>query len=456
MILYDNASGQALVMAVLMGAMLALTVPTIVFVNQINAAHQTGSEHRLKTLLIAREGIAYAKQLLAARWTAALAGPPWTAANGLADCNGGLLRGADGSLFKMTCDRDAPIEPYQVHVVVTAYAAKPDGAVVPLRALSAFLSPQTVAVNLPNDVRASVALELINAPAAGSHFTVHWGPISCLDPSNLVDLIATPMDAGRFPRKFFVNGLNTKAPARGTTAAPTDLQEYWAYQILGFGPPVDEAAYRTVAQNESGIPAPNCAGLCASAIAGIGTGYWTPAPGDRAVIDGATFNNGAIGPGAVLYIDGDAELNRLNLDLRGGAIIVMHDLYLNDPGAGSAATLRLPPTAALEYPYAATNGFAWPCQNAANETCAPTDPHPAGAVQYRGFLWAKHNLLVEKPGWRLSGAVRVGDPSIGGSDAQLDATRGDLTVYYDDRVNRGIKTATVQLQCDRLTEVPAL
>src|SRR6266403_598241 len=90
----SGRSGQTLLLAVLIGAILLISIPVIIFLNQINAMHQVSSQKRAKARTIAEAGIAYAARKLSANqatWTAALANSfngtqPGTLAT---DCNTG-------------------------------------------------------------------------------------------------------------------------------------------------------------------------------------------------------------------------------------------------------------------------------------------------------------------------------------------------------------------------------
>jgi hypothetical protein len=475
----NHSSGQALLIAIMIGVVLFLSVPIVIFFNQMNSSHQAQTEKRQKNLIVAREAVAFAKNIVASDWANAVSNN--FASPTLAPyCGGATITGVDGSHFKVNCDKPTTAQVYQVRVVGQALNLV-NGTEIAVSALEAYVSPQTVAVNLPEDLRASVAVQLTNVPPTPNtvpasstykgNFTVHWGPISCMDQSSKLDLtFATLMDAGRYPRKFLNNGLIYTNAARSIPAAvssdrPTDLAEFWAYQILGFSAPVNDALYQASAL--SGInpphPAPTVPGCvggpCGTAITGAGTGFYTVALGDTALLD-STFATGLPG-NTTIYINGDAEIaNNFTWDGKnGGALIVTGSLYVDTPPpAPLTAALRIPPTANLEYPYYPTSPTDWPCRTswtASGGLCSPPPPY-----HVRGFIWAKNNLIVEAPGWGFAGTLLVGDPSNSSLTGQLNILpTADLTVYYDDEINHLIRVVSppgyTPLQSDSLREISA-
>ena len=497
-----NCHGQSLMIAIMMVLILFIVVPVIVYVNQSNAVHQAGSEQRVQALATARMAISYAKNILStdqATWNAAIGVPGRTFGATDADCtSGSVILGPDGSRFRIQCDGLEGALPYQVHI--KAFALDANNNV--LYTLNALVSQRTLAVALPEDVRASLALAMVNdvpapppGPAPGP-LIVHWGPAAVFDNNaahtwnltNALDQLGTPPYPG-IPRKFS-NTAITGSGAFPRNAAPTDLREYWANAELGVAPAVnDDSAdlvygYSNMANAQTGLPA--AAGGTQTPV-GSGSGHYVAGSGppyNTVVFDGTSYNAGTpgispqfVGTPSIYVDDGsggivNAEFDHLALDMTkraggpyntfDGAFIVTGDLILKNlsPSDGlPGLTVHVPPKAALEYSYLTQAGNTWFCQGAAN--CDPTTGTGVTglgtsltSINFRGFLWVKGNLFVQSGSWVLNGAVLVGDPSRDPSfnaNGKITVAPGaSLAILYDDKINHAIHMSRVVLQTDSM------
>src|SRR6185437_8483699 len=161
----------------------------------------------------------------------------------------------------------------------------------------------------------------------------------------------------------------------------------------------------------------------------------------------------------ILYVDGDATFNSVDFSAASSSltVIVSGNLTLGPNTTTVPGAVRVPPTAALEYPYATTTSNPMPCQSSIGATCNPT--FVPGGVQMKGFLFVAGDLIVSNS-WTIDGAVMVGDLSASPPRGALKIAAGALfTVLYDDTYNRNIvvnpiyTTGTIDLQMDVLRDV---
>jgi len=405
-----------------------------------------------KETAIADEGIAYATKLLMKNW------PNWQNITGITECTNVDLTSADGNHFHLQCGVDPTlfggfaVQPYQLAVIATAYKAGP-GGLVPGRARLAYLSPKTLAAYLPTGTSASAALYLANPPAGA--LNVNWGPIvlntTATTPWHVTDFVgpaggAPPswpatMDSGQYPRKFSQSQIYGDAVLRASGNPPpvppaswptiTDQKEYWAYASIGFPGQIDilsPTGYKSLAAAETtGVTQTGGTTCCNT---GTGCGCFTGA---------AQITGGALGPGDILYVEGDAQLDNLNVDMPLGAIIVTHNLIL-----GNALTpinhtdVHVPNTAHYEYP-------VLPLKNTWYQKINEGQMVTTFNTNIHTFIYVGNNLTVNG-NWSVVGAIAV--------DGNVNVSAGaGLAVWYDDNVNRNIKVGDPQLQVDFLRDI---
>ena len=164
--------------------------------------------------------------------------------------------------------------------------------------------------------------------------------------------------------------------------------------------------------------------------------------------------------GAVIYVNGNLELDNVSIDLKPGdvfpstgAFIVTGNITIgnNTGGSGQALNdLRIPPTASLEYP---TTPTVYPCSALASTgTCdSKTALGGNGKVPFRGFLYAKGNLISNNTGnsWALVGALRVDNLM---SIPNTTTNQPSVSVLYDDEIGHSILVDHVELQVDSQQE----
>jgi hypothetical protein len=135
----------------------------------------------------------------------------------------------------------------------------------------------------------------------------------------------------------------------------------------------------------------------------------------------------------------------------GGLIATGNITFDALPTTTLSGPIRLPPTAKQEYSPGYTG---WPGHPGTATTWSPLS-----LPQIRGFIWAKENLIVSKPGWVVSGAIAVGTMEVENPTGRLWVQAGaDLTLYYDDIINHNIRMnpvvgTTIELQPDTLRDV---
>ena len=475
-----SEAGQTLIISAGIILVLAVGVAVVVLLHQTGIRHQISSTKQAQGHAVAEAGLSYATQLLAAdpaTWNKAL--------NALSnsdfptDCNSGA--NVPGTQFQLTCANVKTanaaqlypgLQAYQIAVVSTAWLPGANGQPVPT-SVQSYISQKTMDISLPSGLRASAALELVNVPTGNpppntplpaNSLLVHWGPIvdHCFDGN--IWTLSDPLDQYSglpgYPRKFSNGGIAggagspyPRAPSVSGSTGLTDQKEYWAFAGISFPQMVSEYFYQNAAYAEILQPAITCNGACTISASG---GIYTVL-GD--VTGKAVFNDSftlppLTPPGTIIYVNGNAEFDKLQLDLSTGAIVITGDLTLGPSGISSPAeqTLNIPLTAPQEYPYWPTVS-KWPCQ----DQCAPNTTNRmtcAGApltcsataaqggiltgVNFRGFLWVKGNLYVTQPGWTIAGTVLVGD--MGSGKGQLIITPGSsLTIFYDAIVNHAIQ-----------------
>ncbi len=477
-----DRSGQTLLIIVFIGLILLISIPVVVYLNQIGSLHQVASQKRTKGRAIAEEGISFATLELSsstAQWQNALIGN--FQAPAATDCNTNLfVPSPSGGQFRLFCSTGTAgnpgLQPYQVAVRAVAYLPDRQGLQTPTRAVLAYLSQRTLGVDLATGVHAAAALQLIStptfilpmipyiAPLLGP-LVVHWGPVVILstdthtlnDPMDQVDNGGGPNKFPGPPRKFSSGGLTgihggiyIRAPNTTASDTITDQKEYWAFASQSFPPLIDENYYMQQASATIIPTSPTSEPVThAAAIlfcpGGTQCGYFRPdtAAGDTFILfTGAPY---AVA-GSTIYVEGNAEFRDIDMDNM--AVIVSGNLTLGNPaGGGTTRDLRGPNTANLEYPY--WRAGPWPCQNQyTTGTCRMSQPNenpfPTTALQFRGFLYVKGNLIVANPSWNLAGSVLVGDMQTTPPSGQLTINSNcNITVAYDDFINHRIRVNPV-------------
>lgn len=473
-----NPPGQVLLLALMIGLLLILVIPTIMFLNHAGGRHQIMSQQRTKGLSVAEEGVSFMLQKLGtltpAEWYSAHNANTFTP---ITECNSAnAVITASGGRFLLQCSNQSTIFPgldnrYQVGIKITALlpGAGPNGF-VPARAITAFLSRKTLGGTLPTGMTAPAALQLVMPPLIAAGFNdalfVHWGPIvvhsagpfMLTDPLDKVTIVG--VDYIGYPRKFSNGPIQGTFQARianpnvGSTLAITDNKEYWAYASMNVPPVINLTAYE--AQSKVGPaygPGPTFAPN--PAVSNTARYFET----DN--ISVASFNAGSIvgaPAGSIFFVKGNAHFDNLSLDLGNGAFIVTGDLTLGSAGAGNAGlTLNVPANARQEYPFLPSSQI--PCSAVATTggTCSVTTANQGGGIHFRGFLYVGGNLRVQGGGgsntWRIAGAVHVGDISLSKGELIInDATPAQLRILYDPLVNRNVQTFSNSFQVDFLKE----
>jgi hypothetical protein len=451
-------AGQALMIAVLIGAVLFISLPAMLFFTQTGAGSQIERQKRTKARQIAEEGLSHAAQILSVNtvtWSNATVSNTFA---GVPDCNTATpIKSPSGGYFKLTCTNadttpDIPIQfPYQLNVISTAYLPDKSGTLRPYRSLQAYFSKRTLGADLTTGLHASAALELVKVPVLDGDLRVHWGPIVCLDKDEFpltgpLDRVLLPMGVIRpgYPRKISHGAIVGTTPTRatadfpravsGTSSLTTDHREFWAFASQKFPPLINEGAYASAAKTNTGGTVPALAG----AISLEGSRYYQGTANFEGNYTSADFpTNG------VVYVEGDARFTDLTLNLNDAGLIVSKNLYLGSRSAGSGlaagTAIRLPRTSSNEYD---REYRTWPCYPGTAGTCVL--PGGGTGPNFTGFLWVKGNLIVEQPGWILAGAVLVGDVKTSPPSGQLFVKPGtNLTIFYNDLVNHVIETAPV-------------
>jgi len=163
----------------------------------------------------------------------------------------------------------------------------------------------------------------------------------------------------------------------------------------------------------------------------------------------------------------DVNLQRVHVFVDG-------DVLLGDSTGGGAIVsgMRVPNTAALEYPYwPPSSPTQWPCIGKVNTYgCSSSADLPGSPpIQLLGFLGVNGTLSVANSTaakWTIDGAVAVGNrsqPAGSKGDLNFAGSAGSLTIYYDDEVNHSIHvtpaassgTSPIALMTDSLRDIPA-
>ena len=209
--------------------------------------------------------------------------------------------------------------------------------------------------------------------------------------------------------------------------------------------------------------------------AGVPADFAPYAPSAGWGAGGQTYTFPSNATGHVIYVEGGARFNDVNLD--GASVIVDGPLTVTGSRSGMDLTLNVPATAPLEYPYYASQGLppSWPCSAQAGGTCDSSaggvfSGTAHGLVQFRGFLYVKGfmyvgNAIAPIPDWNMAGVLVVGNQqssvTSNGLGANLGLTFGTLTVAYDDTINHNIQvnpitpTGAIRLEPDQIQFIPA-
>jgi len=473
-----SQTGQMMILATMIALVLLLAIPIMVYLNQTSGRHQVSQQKTNRAQGIAEEGLAYAIRSMSDNtiWTDALTGD----FDAIPECAGGDVDSVQGGRFRLQCTNTADattfkdLQPYQIGIKSTAYLPGPNGAMQPMRAMVAFVSKRTLGASLNTGLSASAALQLVNPPVTTEFqpITVHWGPVVLF--SKLNWLLTGSLDFSNnggenfigHPRKFS-NGRITGSFSNRTldetqSALYTDNREFWSSATMNFPPLINLVSYETDAKHISNAGrftgTPDCSG-CTQI-----NGFFDVPVNSTATFGGggSTFALSGSGQNAVIYIKGNARFIDIGYDMRNGAFIVEGDLLMENAGGGIASfspSLRVSTSAWREYAYWPNSGPAWPCRANIGSTCSIASATNSQTIHYRGFLYVKGNLVVSggtNSHWRLAGAVSVGDFLTNSGTLYVITNGAKLTVFYDDVINKSIKTLNTELQVDHLKSVSAI
>lgn len=466
-------SGQVLLLAIFIVLLLVISIPGVVYLNQVSGYFGVQLSKRQKAQPVAEEGIAYAIHSLSVNqstWTAALNGtfPP--------DFDGiQVSTGSKGGRFTIQCSTGGiGLAPYQVRVLVKVLEKDPRGQDTPIGALLAKVSQKTLGATLTTDLRASAAIELMQTPVIDLNATLdtHWGAVVSFGTSQWT--LTGVMDQQKYPRKIApgpITGASfTRAPDPNSPPT-TDQKEYWAYASPGFPPVIATAYYLARSTAAIGIRPPVMASDGLTVIDGRppGSGYFEVPSSDTATF---TFDSGGLpydvpSREAVIYVQGNAQFRGVAMNMNnGGAFIVTGNLVLDD-NSGMTQTsfpLNYPVNLLLDYPYyhgdpGTSLPSDWPCR-IQYEAIPPQPCTSYDALGYwgftnvfhhRGFLYVMGDLIVNTDqNWAMVGALRV--------DGVLrilppGAGTTSLTVFYDDVINHNISVDPVELHVDSLVQI---
>jgi hypothetical protein len=438
-----NESGQLVIVAVFVVIALIMSIVVVVFLNQTQSQFGVANQKRQKAHNLTQAGLSYAILTLAASsttWTNALnASFPLEFTDPGGTPHQYAPPGGAGEYYTIQCSTGGALAKYQLQILVTGYT-RVHGTMVPLRALSAVVSQKTLGATLPNGLNASAATVLAHPP--NGPVDINWGPVMVLDPTNTWT-VTDPMDSGQYPRKFAQAGIGGTVHLRSQSspAVNSDNLEYWAYSSLGYPSEIDLPSYQTAARNTTLTTPPVAKNVAANLqldcpVPGVpNCASFVLLNGDTAQFNNYTLNQ----PGTIIYINGNAELDTIAIDLKGdtqssvfpssGALIVTGDVLIANSSSGMSLThLRIPPTANLEYPFSTS------------PTTYTQEP------SFRGFLYTTGSLTNNVQDATLIGAVRVGNV--------LSASQA-LHLYYDDEIGHSILADHFELQVDSQTEVSA-
>ncbi len=470
----NNVRGQALILGVLIVTVLIISVVAIVSIMQSSSHHQVDSQKRNKGRALAEAGISHAIQQLSAStttWNRALA-----ANFSGSDCNTGInVDLSSEEAFRIFCttgpEANPGLEPYQVGVIAVSYMRHQNQTNVPTRAIKAYINQRTLGIDSASGIHEPAALQLVRRSSVTNNtpLTVHWGPIVCLDSGQGANawLLRGTMRTEVHPRRYSMGGLTTdqpifdkRAPIFSSGSYMTDNSSYWAFQPMLMPPLIDEAYYlkratETISMTNAYWPTDGIAG---PPLAPTDCGSGTPncsyfVPSSSAVFSRAAPGYTVPSPGTVIWVDGDAQLDVVDMD--GVTLIVTGDLTLGDSlsagGSVKSATnaLHVPRAASREY---GLNSQITPCYTSLGGSCdsdatpifpsLPVYTSGGGKVQFRGFMYVKGNLFVMGPRWNMAGAILVGDMrSMGDPGLLYVGPLGNLTLAYDDYIGQAIQVS---------------
>jgi hypothetical protein len=494
-----NNKGQMLLVAVLLLAVLMLSIPVMIFLNGSATKSGTISVKKQKSTAVALEGVAFAEHVLSKdlnTWKNALhrvCPPEFTNSETHAPI---VYTGASGAPFSIQCISGDPpgfhVQDYEIELLIHGGIQDPAHPGLPSygRAYKVAVAQKTLALTMATGLQASAALELGSVLGQTSNtggLVVHWGPIAVFNSAPLS--FSNAMDTKQFPRKFSQGQIQgTTFPRDAVTGS--DSKEYWSNSSLGFQSVIDTATYASSAtyvtniapattlptsfndgstispQSPNGGPCPN----------GHNCGYFSKRDANGNISDTVVF--GAGGPytvhadNTVIFIDGNAEFDDVFFDLKhGGGMIITGNLKLNSPGnSGVPLSVRVPPNAASEYPYfeSGSTGWpstGWPCKSSVGSACNSASTGLGsnatnglgsgggnGKVFFRGFLYVQGRLIVNPAntgGWLIDGAVRVDGPIVAPAiTANGVANAPSLTILYDDEINHAISAFPLELMVD--------
>jgi hypothetical protein len=431
-------SGQLLLVGTLLLLALVVTIPIIIWVHQSAGRGEYQAQTRGQALPLAEEGVALAVRVLGVSRNAfesALAAP-------LSDATFGAdIRHGGSAPYQLSVK---PAARFQVRVVSQVVTTDKSGVRNPNRQLEALVSPKTLVVQLPTDVRAPVAFQTMRADIVNpAGLDIHWGPMAVYDQDpGHTWTVDGPMDTAGYPRKF---GQGQMAfISRPSLTTDTDQKEYWRNAEIGFPKDIALNAYQTLAeQNQLTARPPRCGANPCTAMPAISTVYQGGAL--PVLLDGPNPSNAyEVNASTVVFlIVGDAEFDDLALDLSQGAVLITGNLTIKHPSHGfpNNTVLQIPSTAAKEYPPTMTN---WPCaaQGPGNTCTSAQAISGSPKLAYRGFLYVQGNLIVDPNAhWAMTGVARV--------DGQVQIGNGaSFTLFFDEEVNRRIMTTPFELQAD--------
>ncbi len=352
---------------------------------------------------------------------------------------------------------------YEVRVMAQSYGVV-GGEKRPLRLVEAALGPMTIGARLGSGTAASAALMLAQYPHVGTSegfgdLTVHWGPIVSYSSMTLHGTTAcsaigcTSADAfGNHPRLFSADAIVPKIYSP-TPPPTTDNAFYWGYlgttmTTLPLG--VNTAVYQSSAMTTS------LGGASLTGCTTLSGGYCLASGGPAHLTSGFTLSNST----AVIFIQGDAIVDgALALDIN--ALVVTGSMtFSGNVNNGQIFTLRVPPTARLEYP----NSTTFPCSTSMTNsdgsgTCTPPNET---YIDFRGFLYVQGDLTVNgghtdggyPPSRVIAGSVRVGDSPTSGTSALTVTSGNALRIYYDDEINHRVSMSSLILVRNSVIDLP--
>lgn len=236
--------------AVLVLALLIVSIPVLIFWNQSSARGQVLSQSKQQARSIAQGGIAQAITMM----TQNNCGPQSN--NGcFPPYFGSLPAGLDGSqvfqslggVFSVSCSLGGP-PPQNFSWEETCISSATFGNTT--ATYQAAISVKTLGTNSPDGILSQGALEIFNPPQINASGTldVEWGPVVLYSTTTWV--VTGPMDQYQYPRKLAEGGIQGSLFERSPLDNPptTDNAEYWAYLNLGYAPDISVNWYSVLAQ----------------------------------------------------------------------------------------------------------------------------------------------------------------------------------------------------------------